>query len=175
MDDLTLAGEFGQGVAESGGAHGAKLPQLLHRHGPIQSGQRLAHPARRGGRGARRRLGTGSPYREGEGRPFWVNWTAKGSPAGDLRRESADMRAERIVAEELGRLGWSEMQLRERRKRDPAKLAQAAGWRRETTLTVGWIASRLHLGTRQSAAVKLPPAGATESKRWKQNRTKTLV
>jgi len=76
------------------------------------------------------------------------------SHAGELRRESAEVRAERIVAEELGRLGWSEAQLRERRKSDPAKLALAARLRRETTLTVGWIANRLHLGTRKSAAVK---------------------
>jgi hypothetical protein len=65
------------------------------------------------------------------------------------------VRAERIIAEELGRLGWSEAQLREWRKSDAAKLALAARLRRETTLTVGWIANRLHLGTRKSAAVKL--------------------
>jgi len=59
--------------------------------------------------------------------------------------------------EPLGR-GWclgSEAQLVERRKSDAAKLALAARLRRETTLTVGWIANRLHLGTRNSAAVKL--------------------
>ena len=77
------------------------------------------------------------------------------SHAGELRRESAEVRAERIIAEELGRLGWSEAQLREWRKSDAAKLALAARLRRETTLTVGWIANRLHLGTRKSAAVKL--------------------
>jgi hypothetical protein len=60
-----------------------------------------------------------------------------------------------IIAEELGRLGWTESQLRERRKSDAAKLALAARLRRETTLTVAWIAHRLHLGTRKSAAVKL--------------------
>jgi len=75
--------------------------------------------------------------------------------AGELRRESAEVRAERIIAEELGRLGWTDAQLVERRKSDPAKLALAARLRRETTLTVGWIAHRLHLGTRKSAAVKL--------------------
>jgi hypothetical protein len=77
------------------------------------------------------------------------------SHAGELRRESAEVRAERIIAEELGRLGWSEAQLREWRKSDAAKLALAARLRRETTLTVGWIANRLHLGTRKSATVKL--------------------
>lgn len=77
------------------------------------------------------------------------------SHAGELKRESAEVRAERILAEELGRLGWTDAHLRERRQSDPAKLALAARLRRETTLTVGWIAHRLHLGTRKSAAVKL--------------------
>ena len=72
-----------------------------------------------------------------------------------LRRESAPAKAERIIAEELGRLGWTESQLRERRKNDAAQLGLAARWRRETTLTVGWIADRLHLGTRKSAAAQL--------------------
>jgi len=35
------------------------------------------------------------------------------------------------------------------------KLALAARLRRETTLTVGWIAARLKLGTRQSATTRL--------------------
>jgi len=65
------------------------------------------------------------------------------------------VRAERIIAEESGRLGWTAAQLVERRKSDPAKLAVASRLRRETTLTAGWIAQRLDLGTRKSAAVKL--------------------
>ena len=78
------------------------------------------------------------------------------------------------MAEELGRLGWNEAQLRERRKSDPAKLALAARLRRETTLTVGWIASRLHLGTRKSAAVKLHRWGNGKQK-VEPNRDKTMV
>ena len=65
------------------------------------------------------------------------------------------MRAERIIAEELGRLGWRKAALRERRESDPAKLALATRSRRETTLTVCWIAAWLGMGTRQSAPVKL--------------------
>ena len=38
---------------------------------------------------------------------------------------------------------------------DPAKLALAARLRRETTLTMGWIAKRLQMGTRKGAAMKL--------------------
>jgi hypothetical protein len=59
------------------------------------------------------------------------------------------------IAEELRRRGWTEADLGRRRKSDPVKLAVAARLRRETTLTVGWIARRLELGTRKSAAVKL--------------------
>jgi hypothetical protein len=35
-----------------------------------------------------------------------------------------------------------------RTKGDPVKVALAAGWRAETTMTVGWIAERLAMGTR---------------------------
>ena len=75
--------------------------------------------------------------------------------AGDMKRASAEVRAERVIAEELRRLGWTEAELRGRRKSDPDKLAMASRLRRETTLTVGWIAQRLALGTRKSAVMKL--------------------
>jgi hypothetical protein len=94
--------------------------------------------------------------------------------AGELRRESAEVRAERIIAEELRRLGWSEAELVERRKSDPAKLALAARLRRETTLTVGRIAHRLHLGTRKSAAVKLHRWSNTKRK-VEPDQGKTMV
>ncbi len=42
-----------------------------------------------------------------------------------------------------------------RHKGDPAKLALAARLRRETTLTMEWIAARLHLGSVQSARVRV--------------------
>jgi hypothetical protein len=75
--------------------------------------------------------------------------------AGELRRESAANRAERILAEELARLGWREEDLAQRRKGDPGKMAIAARLRRETTLTVKAIAARLHLGTSKSANTRL--------------------
>ena len=71
--------------------------------------------------------------------------------AGELRRETAEARAERIVSEELGRLGWKETDLKARRKNDPAKLAIAARLRKETTLPIKVIAARMHLGTSKSA------------------------
>jgi REP element-mobilizing transposase RayT len=87
------------------------------------------------------------------------------SHAGELKRESAEVRAERIIAEELQRQGWSEAQLRQRRKSDPVKLALAARLRRETILTVGWIAKRLEMGTRQSVATRLQEQRKTAKKR----------
>ena len=79
--------------------------------------------------------------------------------SGELRRESAEVRAERIMAEDVERPGWTEVQLRERRKRNAAELPLAARLRHETTLTVGWIDNRLNMGTRKSAASKLQPLG----------------
>jgi hypothetical protein len=75
-----------------------------------------------------------------------------------LRLETAEAKAERIVSEELGRLHWKETHLRSRRKSDPAKLAMAARLRRETTLWIKAIASRVHLGTSKSANIRLHTA-----------------
>ena len=60
----------------------------------------------------------------------------------------------------MRRLGWTEKDLKQRAKRDPAKLAVAARVRRETTMTMRWLAVRLHLGSWKSFAAKLH--------RWKQ-------
>ena len=97
--------------------------------------------------------------------------------AGELRRESAEAKAERIVSEELRRLGWPAEALAARRKSDPGKLAIAARLRRETTLPVKRIAARLHLGTSKSANARLhqwmktdgtpPAASATPSQNGK--------
>ncbi len=65
------------------------------------------------------------------------------------------MTPERIIAEELRRRRWSVRQLEECAKSDPQKLALAARLRRETTLTLRWIAARLHLGTWKSLNAKL--------------------
>ena len=75
--------------------------------------------------------------------------------SGELRRETAKAKAERIVAEELSRQGWNENDLATRRKSDPGKLRIAARLRRETTLTIKAIASRVHLGSSRSAYVRL--------------------
>ncbi|MCX6923370.1 MAG: hypothetical protein NT154_09205 [Verrucomicrobia bacterium] len=74
---------------------------------------------------------------------------------GELRLERSQAKAERIISEELVRLGWQWAELASRRKRDPAKLEIAARLRRETTLSVKHIATRVHLGTPESASARL--------------------
>jgi REP element-mobilizing transposase RayT len=70
----------------------------------------------------------------------------------EMRSEAAEAKAERIIAEELGRLRWSEKDLAGRPKRDPEKVHMALRLRRETTLSVKRIAARLHLGSYASAS-----------------------
>ncbi len=74
---------------------------------------------------------------------------------GQMRLEVAQAKAERIIAEELCRLGWQQSEMASRRKRDPNKLQIAVRLRKETTLSVKEIAARLHLGTPGSASVCL--------------------
>ena len=71
--------------------------------------------------------------------------------SGELRLETAEAKAERIVAEESRRLDWSENDLAARRKSDAAKLAIAARLRRERTLSIKAIAARVRLGKFKSA------------------------
>jgi REP element-mobilizing transposase RayT len=75
--------------------------------------------------------------------------------AGELRRETAEAKAERIIAEELPRLGWTRADLEQRSRSAPEKLELAARLRRETTLTMKAIAQRLHLGSWKSATTRL--------------------
>jgi hypothetical protein len=75
--------------------------------------------------------------------------------SGELRRESAEVKAGRIVKEELQRLGWNAGELALRRKSDPAKLAIANRLRTETVLTITAIAAKVHLGSPKSARASL--------------------
>jgi len=63
------------------------------------------------------------------------------------RRESDEAYAERIVRDELRQRGWNEAELRRRRKGDIEKVRIASRLRRETTMTLKWIAARLTMGT----------------------------
>jgi hypothetical protein len=79
---------------------------------------------------------------------------------GKLRLETAEAKAERLVAEELKRRQWAEADLTQRRKSDPEKLAIAVRLRRQTTLSIKAIARRLHLGSSKSATIRLRAAMA---------------
>jgi REP element-mobilizing transposase RayT len=70
---------------------------------------------------------------------------------GELHRQAAEAKAERIIKEEMRRRGWKELDLKERRRNDPDKLEMAARLRRETTLTIRDISARVHLGTSKGA------------------------
>lgn len=85
--------------------------------------------------------------------------------AGELRSESAEGKAERIIGQELRRLGWTQSDLALRLKGDPAKMALANRLRKETTLSVKWIAARLALGTAKSARARL--------QKWKETSPST--
>ena len=67
-------------------------------------------------------------------------------------RESAVQKAERLVKEELARLGWSQRELNQRRKGDPKKVRMALRLRQQTTMTYAWIAERLRMGTKTHLA-----------------------
>ena len=70
--------------------------------------------------------------------------------SGRLRHESAETKAERIIAEELRSATWKEDDLTKRPKGDGVKLAIALRLRRETTLTIREIAQRLNMGSWKS-------------------------
>ena len=75
--------------------------------------------------------------------------------AGQLRWESTSAKAERIIEEELQRLGWRRVDLEKRNRSAPEKLELAGRLRRETTLTIREIAQGLHLGSWKSAMNRL--------------------
>ena len=70
----------------------------------------------------------------------------RGDHYGAELREAEAVHAERVVAEELRRRGWGEAELTLRRKGDPEKVEMAWRLRRETTMTLKWIAKRLKMG-----------------------------
>jgi len=81
------------------------------------------------------------------------------SHSGELHRETAEQKANRILAEELSHRGWTESDLAARRRSDPGKLAIAVRLRNETTLPVKWIAARVHIGTAKGANSVLRRSG----------------
>ena len=57
-----------------------------------------------------------------------------------------------MIKEELKKLGWREEELVERSKGDAKKIKIALRLRRETTITLAWIAQRLYIGTKSYLA-----------------------
>ena len=72
---------------------------------------------------------------------------AGASHYGEELLESAEEKAQAIIAEEMKRLGWKEDDLRRHRKGDRRKVKIARRLRQETTMTLKWIADRLRMGT----------------------------
>lgn len=62
--------------------------------------------------------------------------------------EAETAQAERWVVEGLKAMGWSEADLRARRKGELRKVALARALRARTTMPLAWIAARLSMGTR---------------------------
>lgn len=63
------------------------------------------------------------------------------------RDETEQAKARRIVQEELKRFGWSQAELKQRRKGDAKKVTLARRLREETAVSLRWIAENLHMGT----------------------------
>jgi hypothetical protein len=66
---------------------------------------------------------------------------------GSDRQEAGEQKAERIVREELQRRGWKEKDLPLLAKEDKNKVALVRRLRQETTMSLKWIARRLHMGS----------------------------
>ena len=96
--------------------------------------------------------------------------------SGELKRESAAAKAERIIGEELKRLGLTSADLTLRLKSDPEKLRIASRLRTETTLPIHRIAARLHLSVKtveahvSSVLRKLQLSSRHELTRWAHER-----
>ncbi len=62
-------------------------------------------------------------------------------------RESQVEKSERLVREELSSRAWTEEDLVQRPKTDPMKVEIARRLRKESTMTIKWIAGRLQMGS----------------------------
>ena len=78
---------------------------------------------------------------------------------GEVVQEAEAVQAERRVVEGLQRMGWSEADLRARRKGEARKVELAWELRSQTTMPLAWIAERLNMGTRGHLAWLLQHRG----------------
>jgi hypothetical protein len=72
---------------------------------------------------------------------------SSGQGQADMARK---LRVEYPGAVELKRAGWTEKELGKRPKGDKEKVGIGMRLRRETTMTVAWIAGRLEMGSRDA-------------------------
>lgn len=72
----------------------------------------------------------------------------EGNHSGEVVREAVEVRAERLVAESLKQMGWTDEDLASRRKGDAGKVQLASELRANTTMPLSWIAARLRMGSR---------------------------
>jgi REP element-mobilizing transposase RayT len=63
------------------------------------------------------------------------------------RSETEEQKGQRLIEEGLSNLGWSRQELKLRRKSDADKVALACRLRRETAVSLKWIAEQLEMGT----------------------------
>ncbi len=78
---------------------------------------------------------------------WWMSERMGPEHFGEERLESQQERAERVVAEEMRRRRWKEVDLGLTMKGDPEKVKIALRLRKETLVTVAWIAQRLQMGS----------------------------
>jgi hypothetical protein len=78
---------------------------------------------------------------------------------GEVVQEAEVVQAERRVIEGLKRIGWSEADLKARRKGEPKKIELAWQLRSQTTMPLAWIAERLQMGSRGHLAWLLQRRG----------------
>ena len=74
-------------------------------------------------------------------------------------QEAEPVQAERLVVEGLKRMGWSEADLKARRKGEPRKVELVWQLRSHTTMPLAWIAERLNMGSRGHLAWLLQRRG----------------
>jgi REP element-mobilizing transposase RayT len=82
---------------------------------------------------------------------------------GDLLHEAMEARAQRLLKEELARIGWTKEHLLARLKGEPHKVAIARQLRARTAMSLAWIAEQLNMGSRGYLAWLLQRPAAVES------------
>ena len=76
----------------------------------------------------------------------------------DVRRETAEEKARRMLGEQRERLRWDAAALAHRLKSDARKVALPRRLRAETPVTLPWIATHLHVDTWTPGANRLSTA-----------------